>query len=177
MAASCRLPSLPCYYQGMERHLTVSGFVVHEGRVALHWHRKNRMWLPAGGHLEPGEDPVAATLREIREEFDLGAEVIPLSPPVEYKAGPQQLPPPATILLYQVGPEHEHIDMVYFCRMVSGYPGRSHDPDNPIIWFDADALEAGSAPLGAQDVPFPPDVRALGIEAIHAEARLPAAAR
>src|SRR3972149_2249963 len=37
----------------MERHLTVSGFVVHEGRVALHWHRKLGAWLPPDGGPEP----------------------------------------------------------------------------------------------------------------------------
>ena len=69
----------------MERHLTVSGFVVHEGRVALHWHRKIGAWLPAGGHIEPGEDPVEAALREVREEFALEAAVLSLAPRVAYE--------------------------------------------------------------------------------------------
>src|SRR5687768_2633580 len=150
----------------MQRHLTVSGFVVYEGRVALHWHRKNQMWLPAGGHIEAGEDPVEATLREIREEFAIEAEVMSLVPRIEYEGGPKQIEPPFTILNCLVEPGHEHVDFVYFCRVVSGYPGNSYDADNPIAWFDADALEAGSAPLNGADVAFPPDVRALGLEAI-----------
>jgi 8-oxo-dGTP pyrophosphatase MutT (NUDIX family) len=150
----------------VDRHLTVSGFVVHKGRVALHWHRKNAMWLPAGGHLEPGEDPVSATLREVREEFDIEAEIIAAGPRVSYEGGPAQIAPPYTILICHPEPGHEHVDMVYFCRALSGYPGRSHDPGNPIIWFDLPQLERGSAPYRGLDVPFPPDVRALGIEAI-----------
>jgi 8-oxo-dGTP pyrophosphatase MutT (NUDIX family) len=159
----------------MDRHLTVSGFVVHERRVALHWHRKIGMWLPAGGHIEPGEDPVEATLREIREEFDLEAEVMPGAARVAYEGGPGQLEPPFTILVCHPEPDHEHIDMVYFCSLRSGYPGRSHDPDNPVVWFDAEALEAGSAPYGGTHVPFPPDVRALALEAIRLSQRAPAA--
>ena len=36
--------------------------------------------MPPGGHIEPDEDPVAAVLREIREETGVTAEVIPLPP-------------------------------------------------------------------------------------------------
>jgi len=161
--------------QIMDRHLTVSGFVVHEGRLALHWHRKLQMWLPAGGHIEAGEDPVEAALREISEEFALEAEVLPLAPRVEYAGGPRQIQPPFTILNCVVSDDHEHVDHVYFCRVLSGYPGVSHDPENPILWFDADTLAAGAAPLNDANVPFPPDVQALGIEAIRLASRVEAA--
>ncbi|MHB8375756.1 MAG: NUDIX domain-containing protein, partial [Dehalococcoidia bacterium] len=59
----------------MERHFTVSGFVVERGQTLLHWHRKNGMWLPPGGHVEPGEDPVQAVEREVLEETGIAAEV------------------------------------------------------------------------------------------------------
>src|SRR5947209_2025230 len=152
----------------MERHLTVSGFVVHEGHVALHWHRKIGMWLPAGGHIEPGEDPVEATLREVREEFALETDVMPLHPRISYRGGPAQLEPPYTILVCPVEPEHEHLDMVYFLRCLSGFPGKSHDPDNPIEWVDAATLRLGELALGGcgEPVTIPPDVQALGLEAI-----------
>jgi 8-oxo-dGTP pyrophosphatase MutT (NUDIX family) len=153
----------------MERHLTVSGFVVHDGRVALHWHRKIGAWLPAGGHIEPGEDPVEATLREIKEEFAIKAEVIELAPRIHYDGGPAQIEPPFTVLICPVEPGHEHVDMVYFCRLVSGYPGRSHDPENPIVWVDLATLKRGEGlPLSScgVDIPVRPDVRALAVEAI-----------
>jgi 8-oxo-dGTP pyrophosphatase MutT (NUDIX family) len=151
----------------MERHLTVSGFVVHEGQVALHWHRKVGLWLPAGGHIEPNEDPVEAVLREIREEFAVEAEIMSLAPRVDYAGGPKQLEPPYTILTFPFpDPPHEHIDLVYFCRLVSGYPGVCHDAENPICWFTLDALQAGAGSHNGADVPLPPDVQALAIEAL-----------
>jgi 8-oxo-dGTP pyrophosphatase MutT (NUDIX family) len=155
---------------GMDRHLTVTGFVVHKGRTALHWHRKVQSWLPAGGHIEPGEDPVQAVLREVREEFGLDAEVVPLAPRVSYAGGPEQLEPPYTILVCPVEPGHEHIDLVYFLRVTGGYPGRSHDPENPIRWVDERTLREDDGLFLAgecgPEVPFAPDVRALGLEAI-----------
>jgi 8-oxo-dGTP pyrophosphatase MutT (NUDIX family) len=154
----------------MDRHLTVTGFVVHKGRTALHWHRKIQAWLPAGGHIEAGEDPVEAVLREVREEFALEAEVVPLAPRVSYSSGPAQLEPPYTLLVCPVEPNHEHIDLVYFLRVTAGYPGRSHDPDTAIRWVDERTLrEDDGLHLAGEcgpEMPFAPDVRALGIEAI-----------
>ena len=154
----------------MDRHLTVTGFVVHEGRTALHWHRKIGAWLPAGGHIEPGEDPVEAVLREVKEEYDVEAEVVPLAPRVAYSGGPRQLEPPYTVLVCPVEPGHEHVDLVYFLRLTAGDPGRSHDPDSPIYWVDAVTLRTEDGlPLAGECgpvMPFAPDVRALALEAI-----------
>ena len=37
-------------------------------------HRKSGLWLPPGGHVEDGEDPRAAVVRESREELGIAAE-------------------------------------------------------------------------------------------------------
>jgi 8-oxo-dGTP pyrophosphatase MutT (NUDIX family) len=150
----------------MDRHFTVSGFVVHEGRVALHWHRKLGMWLPAGGHVEPNEDPVQAVLREVSEEFAVESEVMQLAPQLRSSGGPRQIEPPFTVQNCVIEPGHEHVDFVYFLHLLSGFPGQSHDPDNPIFWLSAEDLDRGSAVTNGATVAFPPDVQALGIEAI-----------
>lgn len=36
-------------------------------------HRKAELWLPSGGHVEPGEDPWETVLRECREELHIPA--------------------------------------------------------------------------------------------------------
>jgi 8-oxo-dGTP pyrophosphatase MutT (NUDIX family) len=166
----------------MDRHLTVSGFVVHEGRVALHWHRKIQAWLPAGGHIEPGEDPLQAALREVREEFTVDAAVIRTGPRIDYEGGPEQVDPPASILICPVEPGHEHVDLVYFFRLTSGYPGASYDPDNAIVWFDAAMLDAaiidhndGTAGPALPAI-LRPDVLAHAREAIRLVAITPAEA-
>ena len=50
------------------RHFTVAVFVVHAGRVLLHYHRKLGRWLPPGGHIEDNELPDDAARREVLEE-------------------------------------------------------------------------------------------------------------
>jgi 8-oxo-dGTP pyrophosphatase MutT (NUDIX family) len=161
-------PSTPA----IDRHMTVSGFVYHDGRVALHWHQKLQMWLPAGGHIEFGEDPYEAAIREVREEF--GVEVDLLAPlvRVQYEGGPRQIEPPYTILECWVSPEHCHVDHVYLFQLVSGYPGVAEDPASPIHWLNAADLSLGSAANDGQDVPFEPDVLALSLETIRLGERL-----
>ena len=158
----------------MDRHFTVSGFVVHRGRTALHWHRKLNMWLPAGGHVEANEDPVQAVLREVTEEFAVDAEIMRLAPDVDPAgSGPRRLEPPYTIQNCIIEPGHEHIDFVYFLTLRRGYPGRSYDPESPLIWLSAEDLQTGAASHNGESVPLAPDVQSLGLDAIRLAATLP----
>jgi ADP-ribose pyrophosphatase YjhB (NUDIX family) len=157
----------------MQRHFTVSGFVVHEGRTALHWHPKLAMWLPAGGHVEDNEDPVEAVLREVSEELAVEAEIMRLSTHTGFGGDIRQIEPPFTIQNCVIEADHEHIDFVYFLNLVSGYPGRSYDADSPLVWLSAEELQAGSAKHKGADMPIAPDVQALGIEAIQLAASQP----
>src|ERR687893_1950554 len=105
------------------RHFTVAVFVVWEGKVLLHLHRKLGMWLPPGGHIEPNELPDEAAVREVFEETGIaavltGERALDLDDP----AAPRQLVRPEGIQLEQITPTHQHIDLVYFARPVPGTP-------------------------------------------------------
>ncbi|MET7451543.1 NUDIX hydrolase [Streptomyces sp. NPDC005574] len=70
-----RAPDVPAM------HL-VSYFVVLDdarGLVLLVAHRKAGLWLPAGGHVEPGEDPWVTVVRESQEELGLEAVASPIT--------------------------------------------------------------------------------------------------
>ncbi len=52
----------------------VSYFVVVDGaHVLLVDHRNARLWLPPGGHVEPGEHPRTTVVRELEEELGFAA--------------------------------------------------------------------------------------------------------
>lgn len=49
--------------------------------VLLVDHRDAQRWLPTGGHVDPGENPVAAASREIREELSIEPSFHPATGP------------------------------------------------------------------------------------------------
>ena len=118
--------------EAITRDFTVAVFVVHEGRVLLHRHRKLDRWLPPGGHIEPNEIPDDAARRECLEET--GVEATLLGTPaidINLPGQPKQLCPPAGVQITAIAPGHEHIDMVYFA---TGDPAATM-PDPDIGWF------------------------------------------
>ncbi|HYM15755.1 MAG TPA: NUDIX domain-containing protein [Dehalococcoidia bacterium] len=153
----------------MERHFTVTGFLCDGDRTLLHWHKKLRMWLPPGGHIDANEDPVQAVVREVLEETGIVAEVVPHAAPLPF-ANVAQIATPLVIICADVpdGP-HQHIDMSYALRPVAGAPRQEPDADHGFVWVTEDQLRRDE-PLGVAscgvDIKVEEDVRALGLRAI-----------
>ncbi len=167
----------------MRRHMTVTTFIstgISSGMSAggctlLHWHEKNRMWLPAGGHIEPDEDPPQAALREALEETGLSIVILPTSAPYSYQE-PPQLPSPVTIMVEEISATpseeaHQHLDMIYFGRLngQSDVKEVSLPSANPWRWVSAEALRNNDGLAPGDDMPsvaVAEDVRVLGLAAI-----------
>jgi ADP-ribose pyrophosphatase YjhB (NUDIX family) len=119
------------------RDWTVAVFVVWQGRIMLHRHPKLGRWLPCGGHVEAGELPDDAAVREVEEES--GVRVRLLGRPAVDAPGPRQLVPPRGVQLELIAPGHEHIDLVYLATPQLPYEGRLRG-DPTLGWFDPPAL-------------------------------------
>lgn len=65
------------------QHLVSYFLVVDDANrfVLLGDHIKSGLWLPSGGHVEPGEDPADTVRRECLEELDIEARFHPMLDP------------------------------------------------------------------------------------------------
>lgn len=115
------------------RHFTVAVFVVRDGRVLLHWHRKLGMWLPPGGHIERDELPDEAAVREVLEET--GVEVDLVGERRDDVEDPVQLHRPAGVQLEDIGPGHQHIDLIYFARPKGSSEIRDEFSTDKVGWY------------------------------------------
>jgi len=64
---------------GTGTHRVVAGILIRDGRVLLCHRSADRSWYPdvwdfPGGHIEAGETPAVALVRELREELGIVAE-------------------------------------------------------------------------------------------------------
>jgi len=96
----------------MKTDLTVGSFIFHEKSVLLILHKKLKMWLPVGGHIEMDETPDDAIRREAKEETNLDITLIrvPQLPIVGNTL--THLSTPFYVNVHNVG-DHNHVGFYY----------------------------------------------------------------
>ena len=121
------------------RDFAATTFVVWHAQVLLHRHEKLGLWLPPGGHVEPGELPCDAAVREVLEESGVRVRLeddrgVLLPDGVTH---PRLLTRPRGVQLERIRDDHEHIDLIYFARPHEPFDGRV----NPGFgWYTQEAL-------------------------------------
>jgi 8-oxo-dGTP diphosphatase len=106
--------------EALPSHFTVSAIVIELDHILLVHHKRIGAWLPPGGHIEEGELPHQACLREVLEETGLKVEVA--SEAVPETNCPDAFFPPQPFCLHIVkatekGSACFHLDLAYICKV------------------------------------------------------------
>ncbi len=108
-------------------HVTASAIIVGARGVVLHRHRRLRRWMQPGGHVETGEWPSDAALRESVEETG-----IPVGHPT---AGPTL----AHVDVHRAARDHVHLDLRYLVLGSDVPPVPGPGESQEVAWFSWEA--------------------------------------
>lgn len=109
-------------------HVTGSAIVIGPRGVLLHRHRRLGIWLQPGGHIDIGETPWDAALREASEETGLGVRLLAIDlVHLDVHPGPRG---------------HTHLDLRYLVDGGEADPSPPEGESQEIGWFAwSDAID------------------------------------
>lgn len=112
-------------------HVTASAVVLDgPARVLLHRHKRLGLWLQPGGHVDPGEAPADAALREAQEETGL-----PLA-----HDDPARL---VHVDVHEGGRGHLHLDLRWLLHGDGSAPFAPAAGESPDLrWVPVDEIDA-----------------------------------
>jgi 8-oxo-dGTP pyrophosphatase MutT (NUDIX family) len=134
-------------------HVTGSGFVVGSRGVVLLKHKRLGIWLQPGGHIDSGETPWEASLRECREETGLD---VCFAGPVDADGVPELI----HVDVHAGGRGHTHLDLRYLIDGGDADPAPPEDESQEIGWFTwSDAIELADPGLKGALIALNPGLR------------------
>jgi 8-oxo-dGTP pyrophosphatase MutT (NUDIX family) len=122
-------------------HFTSEVFIVHKGKVLLRMHPNLKIWCSVGGHIDAGEDPNTAALREVKEEVGLdvrlwdGNKRFHVNDPHL-----RNLVPPVGLNRHTSYDGHEHVTFVFFATSETDAVVPEHENDE-WRWVARDELD------------------------------------
>jgi 8-oxo-dGTP diphosphatase len=109
----------PIDYHRYGGHFTASAVVIAHEHILLIHHKRIKAWLPPGGHIDDGEMPHEAAVREVLEETGVLVEVLSEAMPATGSLDYLFLPQPLCLHAVEAvedGRKLYHLDICYVCK-------------------------------------------------------------
>lgn len=118
-------------------HVTGSSIVTGPRGTVLHFHKRLHRWLQPGGHVDTGEAPWEAALRESIEETGLAVR--------HAGGGPPQL---VHLDVHPAARGHVHLDLRYLMEAPDAEPAAPPGESQQVRWFTWEqAIDVADAAL------------------------------
>lgn len=119
---------------------TVEVFLVYKNKILIRKHDKYNVKTGVGGHIESGEDPVQAAIREVKEET--GLDLI-LNETLKISNEKGDLIPPFAINRHRISNTHEHVGLFYCGEVKSSLiVQRDGEVSDDIQWLTKEELRS-----------------------------------
>ena len=129
-----------------------TGYLVRDGKTLLLKHKKLGMWLPPGGHIDEGETPDDAVMREVLEETGLEAEFVASPrPPILNDNRVESLHEPQRVQVEALPNHNHHIDFIYYLRAKPGTAVRRPEESDDLRWHTPEELGLAHVPVEVRD--------------------------
>jgi 8-oxo-dGTP pyrophosphatase MutT (NUDIX family) len=123
-----------------DRDFVAGAFVCRDNKILFLNHKKYGFWLQPGGHVEPGETPDEAAVRETLEETGLKVEVVGEEERFENFSA-IDLPQPFNINLHEIEDGHWHLDFQYIVEVVGETEDYEYEDEN-MKWLSKDDIKS-----------------------------------
>jgi len=125
-----------------DRDFTSSAFIQKDNKILLLNHKKLEKWLPPGGHIEEGETPEEAAVREAKEETGYKISVVDPFENINELEETENLPKPININLHEIKNEHYHCDFAYMAKVVDKDEATHSEEHLGVKWFSKDDINS-----------------------------------
>ena len=142
-------------------HYTATGFVLNKecSKILFIFHKKLQVWLPPGGHVDEGELPHEAVVREVFEETGVRAHIID---PVGFLGlmdhGQEiQIPTPYAIFHEKIPAHgdveaHMHYDFLYHMQALEETVVHAEREVTGAQWFDRQQIQKVNTTNGSKAI-------------------------